>query len=321
MPARPGALVLGGTGFVGRHVCERLADLGHEVVAAARRPPDAPLAGRFHRLDLGTEPVREVAAVLAEVRPAVVVNAVGSIWGRTDPDMWDAVAAPALRLLDALELLDERPRLVHLGSVLEYGTVTAGTTMGAAVSARPTSAYGRAKLAATEAVLDGTRTGRLEGMVLRVANLAGPGSPEVSLLGRVAGRLARPGPDGIARIELDPLLARRDYVDVRDVADAVIAAATSPVTGELVDLGRGESVPVRTLVDLLVDHSGVPAEITERSGTGIRHSTEDWSQVDIEPAARLLGWRPRRSLADAVKDFWHEFVQRPHTPDGKRSAL
>ncbi|MFD3735177.1 NAD-dependent epimerase/dehydratase family protein [Streptomyces sp. NPDC058632] len=321
MPARPGVLVLGGTGFVGRHVCEGFGDLGYEVVAAARRPPDAPLAGRFRRLDLGTQPVQEVAAVLADLRPAVVVNAVGSIWGRTDPEMWDAVAAPALRLLDALELLGERPRLVHLGSVLEYGRVAAGTTMGAAVAARPTSAYGRAKLAATEAVLDRTRTGRLTGMVLRIANLAGPGSPEVSLLGRVAGRLAWPGPDGIARIELDPLLARRDYVDVRDVADAVIVAATSAVTGELVDLGRGESVPVRALVDLLVDRSGVPAEITERPGTGVRHSTEDWSRVDIEPAARLLGWRPRRSLTNAVEDFWHEFVQRPHTPDGKRSAL
>ncbi|MEV7289276.1 NAD-dependent epimerase/dehydratase family protein [Streptomyces sp. NPDC093252] len=323
MPARPGALVLGGTGFVGRHVCEGLGDLGHEVVAAARRPPDTPLAGRFQRLDLGTQPVRETAAVLAALRPAVVVNAVGSIWGRTDPEMWDAVAAPTLRLLDALDLLpeDHRPRLVHLGSVLEYGRVAPGTTMRAAVTARPTSAYGRAKLAATEAVLDRARTGRLTGMVLRVANLAGPGSPEVSLLGRVAGRLARPGPDGVARIELDPLLARRDYVDVRDVADAVIAAATSPLTGELVDLGRGESVPVRALVDLLVERSGVRAEITERPGTGVRHSTEDWSKVDIRPAARLLNWHPRRTLAASVEDFWHEFVQRPHTPDGKRSVL
>ncbi|WP_134655768.1 NAD-dependent epimerase/dehydratase family protein [Streptomyces sp. H23] len=320
MPAQPSALVLGGTGFVGRHVCEGLDRSGFDVVAVARRPPADSVGGRFRPLDLGRQPVGEVAAVLAETSPAVVVNAVGSIWGHSDPEMWDAAAAPTLRLLDALALSGARPRVIHLGSVLEYGRVEAGTIMGAATAARPTSAYGRAKLAATRAVLDRVRAGRFDGMVLRAANLAGPGSPDVSLLGRVATRLAQAGPDGVARVELDPLLARRDYVDVRDVADAVVAAATTSLSGELVDIGRGESVPVRTLVDLLIARSGVPARVVERPGAGIRHSTEEWSRVDIAPAARLLGWRPRRSLAEAVEDFWHDFLRRHHTTDQKRSA-
>ncbi|MCK2241327.1 MULTISPECIES: NAD-dependent epimerase/dehydratase family protein [unclassified Crossiella] len=320
MSANGSAVVLGGTGFAGRHVCAELRRRGFDVVVVARKPPDYEPPGRFLALDLGQSPAEELARELEVIGPRVIVNAAGSSWGRTEEQMWAAVAPPTFRLLDALALLAERPRLVQLGSVLEYGQVQAGTTVGAGTVARPTGAYGMAKLATTQAVLSQTRTGRLAGMVLRIANLAGPGSPEVSLLGRVA-RLLLGAQGQRAVIELDPLLAHRDYVDVRDVADAVAAAALSPVSGRLVDIGRGQSFPVRTLVEMLITCSGLPAVIVERPGSAIRHSTEEWSQVDIEPAERLLGWRPHRSLTEAVEAFWHEFVQRQGKTNAKWSAV
>jgi dTDP-6-deoxy-L-talose 4-dehydrogenase [NAD(P)+] len=301
------AVVLGGTGFVGRHICVALARWGFRTTAVARRvPPSGPVP--FRALDIASPPPAELAAELLRCGPPdVLVNATGSIWGHTDDQMWDVAAAPTLRLLDALELMPQPPRVVHLGSVLEYGHGAAGAPVGTADHARPVSAYGRAKLAATRAVLDRMAAGTLTGMVLRVANLAGPGSPEVSLLGRVADRLvaARGRP---AVVELDPLLAHRDYVDVRDVADAVLAAAISPLSGVLVDIGRGESVPVRLLVDLLIARSQLPAVVVERAGDRIGHSVEDWIRVDIGAAERLLGWRPRRSLVEAVDAYWNELA-------------
>ncbi|MCO1576059.1 NAD(P)-dependent oxidoreductase [Crossiella sp. SN42] len=320
MSANGSAVVLGGTGFAGRHVSAELRERGFDVVVVARRPPDHEQAGRFLAMDLARLPAEELARELAAIGPRVIVNAAGSSWGRTEEQMWAAVATPTFRLLDALAQLRQRPRVVQLGSVLEYGEVKAGTTVGAATVARPTGAYGVAKLAATQAVLSQTRTGRLSGMVLRIANLAGPGSPAVSLLGRVATRLLSANGQP-AVVELDPLLAYRDYVDVRDVADAVAAAALSPVSGRLVDIGRGQSVSVRTLVEMLISCSGRPAQIVERPGSGIRHSTEEWSQVDIKPAGQLLGWRPHRSLAEAVEAFWHEFCQRQVKTNANGSAV
>jgi dTDP-6-deoxy-L-talose 4-dehydrogenase [NAD(P)+] len=321
MSANGTVVVLGGTGFLGRHVCAALGERGHDVVAVARRPPADPPAWRFLARDLGTLPPRELARDLTGLRPRVVVNAVGSIWGRRDEQMWEAAAVPTLRLLEALDLLSERPRLVHLGSVLEYGRMREGSSTTAVAEASPTSAYGRAKLAATRAVMDRLRKDELTGMVLRISNLAGPGSPDVSLLGQVAGQLleARGGP---AVIRLDPLLAHRDYVDVRDVAEAVVAAVLSPRSGELVDIGSGESTSVRALVDLLIERSGLPAVVEEHSGAGRQHSTETWSRVDPGPAWQALGWRPRRPLTDAVEAYWREFTERREvaTRKGEPSA-
>lgn len=309
MSADDRVVVLGGTGFVGRHTCDAFRTQGYEVVAAARRPPDYPLPYRFITLDLERTAPEALAATLYAERPGVVVNTVGSIWGRTEDEMWSATAVPVLRLLDAVPLMRVRPLLIHLGSVLEYGPIGRGSTVDAATVARPTSAYGRSKLAATEAVLDRVSAGDVDGIVLRIANVAGPGSPGVSLLGRVAERLVAAAESGEpAVIELDPLLAHRDYIDVRDVADAIVAAARSRRTGAVVDIGRGEAIGVRDLVQLLIEVSDVDARVVEREPDGPRQESA-WTQVDIRPAHELLGWRPLRSAADAVHAFWNDITR------------
>ncbi|WP_433547520.1 NAD-dependent epimerase/dehydratase family protein [Streptomyces sp. CA-294286] len=292
-------LVLGGTGFVGREVCGTFAAHGHDVTHVSRTPAPG-LPGRPLTLDLGDIAPDALAGELDRIAPDVVVNCVGSIWGRTDAEMAPSVVAPTERLLAALALHRGRPRLVHLGSVLEYGPVAPGTT--ATGPDRPDTAYGRAKLAATSAVLAADP----RALVLRVANVAGPGTPGISLLGQVAGRLAAWNGDPAApvHVTLDPLRAHRDYVDVRDVADAVLAGALRPDAAGVLAIGRGEAVPVRALVDLLVSVSGVPARITERPDGAA--GSADWMRVDPSAAHAALGWRARRQLADSLRDFWHE---------------
>lgn len=292
-------VVLGGGGFVGRAVGERLAAAGHRVVTAGR---SAAGPGSV-RLDLVADGVGDLAGALAGVAPDVVVNSVGSIWGRTDAQMWEATALPVLRLLDALDALPARPRLVHLGSVLEYGPAPEGTPVGPGVPDAPESAYGRAKLAATRAVLDRVRSDGLDARVLRVANVLGRGTPDVSLPGRVAGALLAADPAGPpADIELTPLRAHRDYVHVDDVADAVLPAVTAPGAGDVLPIGRGATVPVRELVELLIEISGRRARIRESGPAG----PAEHLCVDPGPAARVLGWTARRSLRDAARDLWEQ---------------
>ena len=42
-------LVVGGTGFVGQHLCRELHERGHEVTALSRNPGDADLPDRVIR--------------------------------------------------------------------------------------------------------------------------------------------------------------------------------------------------------------------------------------------------------------------------------
>ncbi|WP_406864136.1 NAD(P)-dependent oxidoreductase [Streptomyces sp. HUAS MG47] len=291
----PTVLVLGATGFVGRHLCATFTTAGYRVVGVARTGGEHLAVHRFAAFDLARTPAEETARFLADERVDVVVNSIGSIWGAPPEEMAERCTAPTRRLLDALRLMPRRPRLVQLGSVLEYGSP-------------PATAYGRAKLAATQAVLEAGRRGEAEALVLRIANAAGPGTPDISLLGQVAARLreasARAG--SVAVVELFALRAHRDYIDVRDVAEAVLAAAVSTATGQVIGIGRGEAVPVRTLVDEIIRISGVPARIVEREAPPSPRGADDWIQVDTGPAYDVLGWRPQRSLETALRSYWEE---------------
>lgn len=294
-------LVLGGTGFLGAAIAERFRAAG-DLVTTVSRTRIGERAGH-ERLDLGRAGADRLARLLAGHRPQVVVNAAGTVWGGSGRQMTELNAEFTERLVTAVSLYPGRPRLIQLGSAHEYGPIPSGTSVTEETPPAPVSEYGRSKLRGTEAVLRGANTTTLDGTVLRVANAAGPGIPRDSLLGAVAHSLAEPTPGSEAPvpIHLTALTASRDFVDVRDVADAVLATAgAGGVTGRIVNIARGEAVPVRDLVHRLIELSGVRAEVIEaRPGTSLR-AGHGWQRLDVRRARDLLGWRPARHLDESL---------------------
>lgn len=307
------ALVLGGSGFVGHHMCAAFAAAGYEVVTVSRRPVPPRPAVRGRQLDLLAAPDEELSALVHTTGPSVVVNATGAVWGVTGPQMSEVNVALVRRLVTALGTAPSRPRLIQLGSVHEYGPMPRGRTITESTPPRPSGDYGETKLRGSLEVLAATRGGRLDGVVLRIANAVGPGIPHSSLLGRVAQQLGEAADRGTpARLRLAPLRAERDFVDVRDIADAAVAAARRPVTGQVLNLGRGRAVRVRGLVDALIAASGIEATVVEESGEEARSAGVEWQRVDIAAARTALGWAPRRPMADSLRALWeHTRTSRP----------
>ncbi|MFB6436998.1 NAD-dependent epimerase/dehydratase family protein [Streptomyces sp. NPDC056411] len=298
------AMVFGGTGFVGRHLCAAFARHGWDVVSVARRPAEVPGA----RLTLPLDAVHAAAAAVPRLLkahgPDVVVNAAGSYWGLDEAQLQTSFGTLTARLLAAV---DGRPvRFLQLGSVMEHAPTPRGYALTARSPVGPTGAYGRAKLAATRAVLDSGHNA----LVLRPTNSVGPGVHRHSLVGRVAGELRRARDTrSAAEITLAPLRAERDYLDVRDLGDAVVAAASATAQGVL-NIGSGHACPVRGLVEELVELSGVPARIIEREpeagGPVAPGAAAEWLRVDPAPARELLGWSASRTLSGALADLWAE---------------
>jgi nucleoside-diphosphate-sugar epimerase len=288
-------MVIGGSGFIGRHACEQLDRAGARVTVMARRRPDADLPGRFISGDVATLDHVTLAGHLSRSEVTSVVNSTGSIWGKKADDMWAAAAQPGINVARALASLSDPPRLVHLGSIMERSQT--GDT-------DDLSPYGAAKRGAFRAVQDVFDSGAVHGTVLRIANAIGPGLPETSLLGAAAGQLIAGGPLP-RRVRLGALTARRDFIDVRDVAAAVVAAVARADAKGVHELGRGVVVNVRDLVQLLIDVSGVDAQIdVQREQAG--HSSEPLLCADPASARSILDWQPTHDLADAVRAYWEQ---------------
>ncbi|MFC9844734.1 NAD-dependent epimerase/dehydratase family protein [Streptomyces sp. NPDC060223] len=285
-------LVLGSTGFLGRHITEHLRALSGVQVLRAGRSPVADL-----RVDLTTAAVPALAADLHALAPDAVVNCAGAVGGGPLLLAETNARGPAV-LCEALTAAGIPVRLVHLGSAGEYGT-TAGQPLGEDSATCPQGAYGATKLAGSLTVVEAA----LDAVVLRVFNPVGPGSPGTSLPGRLADELLRVGPDGAVRV--GDLAAYRDFVDVRDVARAAALATTAPgPLPRILNIAGGSATRVRKVAEGLAGISGFRGRIDENGTGSQRSSAISWQQADITAAAKALGWHPERTLATSLADLW-----------------
>src|SRR5882724_3488242 len=116
--ARLRTLVIGGTGFLGRHVCAELEAARHELLVVARDPSRHQGGLPFVSLDLARpSAVPELMKLFEAERPDVVVNAAGAVWAPTERELRECNVDLDRNLVTAIAAVPVRPRLVQLGSV------------------------------------------------------------------------------------------------------------------------------------------------------------------------------------------------------------
>lgn len=293
--AAPRVAVIGATGCVGRHTCTAFADAGYEVVAVARHYTPDMAETRFHAMDIAGLSPAAIADFLHGERIEVVVNAAGT-WSQNETDMQRAHVTLVERLTAGVAAAPNRPRLVHIGTIHEYGPVPHGTAINELASPDPRTDYARTKLAGSSLILRATAANEVAGVVLRVVNVFGPDPTPASFLGSLSRTL-----QSAESLELTITDAQRDYVDVRDAAQAAVLAATAPVVGQTINIGRGEALDLRTLVHAMAAAAGLPPEaVNERQGT-VESKGGTWTQADTTRANKLLGWTAQHTLAESIK--------------------
>jgi nucleoside-diphosphate-sugar epimerase len=299
-------LLLGADGFIGRRVADRFfADPEMQVTVLGRRD------SADIRFDLSTGSPGALARFLDAVMPRVVVNCAGATYGAPQ-ELARANTLTVATVCEAIRRSREPARLVHLGSAAEYGPVPIGTATPESAEPRPIGPYGLTKLCGTELALGAG----LDSVVLRVFDTVGPGVPAGSLFGRLAENLRRALERDEKAVRTADLSAFRDFVDVRDVARAVHAAAFSAATG-VINIGGGAGVRLRDAALLLTRAAGFEGRLVEEARSPIpgadatdRPAEVLWRQADVRTARDRLGWRPRVPLEESLADIWTEIACR-----------
>ncbi len=296
-------LLIGGSGFIGSHVKTALeADPRVASVATVTRT----------ELDLIADGPARIGPLLASIRPDAVVNCTGLLDGTTSMLVAIHTQATAV-LLDAIAAQPERIRLIRLGSAGEYGPIPWGTAAHEDQDCHPIGPYGISHLAATLLIQAAARDRGVDAVSLRVFNPIGPGGRGGSLLNRVAEGLLAARQDVSDSFTVGNLDARRDMVDVRDVAEAVVAAATlARPLPPVINIGSGVAYSVRDTVSILCDLGGFQGTVHEDGPGSTRSAGVPWTKADITLAESVLGWHPQRTLLDALHTVWVEASERKH---------
>jgi UDP-glucose 4-epimerase len=317
------ALVTGGAGFIGSHVADALAAEGFTVeilddLSSGRRE-NVPAGRTLHEADVASP---EAARVVRDGAFDVICHLAAQI------DVRKSVADPVrdarinvlgtLNVAEAVKASGRKTRIVFAstGGALYGDFVTPPNVEEFAKD--PESPYGIAKLSAEYYL---AYYGRLHGMecaVLRFANVYGP-------------RQDPHGEAGVVAIFCNRILAgealtvfgdgeqTRDYVFVKDVARANVAAATRPLPAaarldaRAYNVGTGVETSVLELARELQAAAGREVGVNLAPA---RPGEQARSAVAIAKAQAELGWAPTVSLHDGLAETFAWFAERRRAAAG-----
>lgn len=303
------ALVTGASGFAGPHLVRELERHGWEVWTVSRSDPEGE-----RRLRADLRDAEAVRAALDRASPDAIFHLAAQ--SSVPASFRDPVGTLANNLLGAANLLYAaaellpRPRVVVAGSAEEYGRIRPEELpIDEEQPVRPVSPYGVSKAAQSLLALSLAASRQLPVVVIRAFNHTGPGQRADFAVPAFARQLARIEAGIEAPVlRVGDLTARRDLLDVRDVARAYRLAAIRAPAGAVYNLGSGRSVTMHWVLDSLLALSEVRARI-EIDPARLSPASIPELRADAGLFAHATGWRSEipleRTLADVLDD-WRE---------------
>lgn len=310
--------ITGATGFAGSHLVDMLVAGGHNVLALVHEATSHQGLPSHERVQPVTgdllDPESLVTAV-ATARPDVVFHLAGQAYPArswSDPAQTIAVNTGGTANLLRAAVEYGRPRVILVTSAEVYGLISPDELpLTEQTKPHPRHPYGVSKLAAGELGRAYWERYELPVVEARPFNHIGPRQAAGFVVPDFASQLAaiRLGRmEPVIRVgNLDP---ERDFTDVRDVAAAYLELARAGRPGEVYLICSGRSVSVRTMLELLIELSGVQVEIRTDEGRVNPNDTPclygSFAKIETD-----TGWRPqiplRQSLADALTDWEDRF--------------
>lgn len=289
-------LVTGASGFVGRALLVHLVVRGWSVTAGVRVEPPAlqRVPGVDYRAADWCQAPQDLKDFMYVVHAAARVHVMR---GGDEAEFMRVNALGTARLAERAAATGVR-RFVLLSSVKVNGEGIRDHPYRADDAPAPQDAYARSKLAAEHALWRACTGSSLEGVVLRLPLVIGPGAG--ANVARLVGLVERGVPLPFASIA-----NRRSLLSLANLCDFVALALEHPrAAGHVWLLSDGEDFSTPDLVRLIATALGRPARLlpcpvgllralgalTGRSAEVARLTGS--LQVDSEPARRELGWRP-----------------------------
>lgn len=293
-------LVTGGAGFIGLHTVEKLLMQQHEVVVVdhlghgtqAFSNPSATL----YPADIASE---EMAEIFAKERPEAVIHLAAQVSVSRSLESPDLDAR--CNIMGTVNLLKQCvacgvSKFVFASSAAVYGNA-ARLPIREDYSAAPISFYGASKRTAEEYIQLFAELYGLNYTILRYANVYGT-------------RQNLKGESGVVALFIKKLLEgeepivygngwqTRDFVYVKDVADANIAALTRGDRA-VFNIGSGRQTSINGLIRFLGDIGD--RELIPEYRPGKEGDIQD-SLLDSRKAAEQLGWEASYSMLDGLRE-------------------
>ena len=306
----------GGAGFIGSHLCTRLAQDGHQVRVLDKLTGEA---SRKRAESLAKLPGVEV--IQGDIRDAalcrsVLLGADFVFHHAAEVSVPQSIIDPAtcievnlggtVNLLEAARETGTLTRFVLASSCAVYGD-TPGTEKSETSEVGPLSPYATSKLAGEQLCRNYFQLHGVQTVCLRYFNVYGPDQDPNGAYAAVIPRFITAILENEKPIVYGDGEQSRDFVFVGDIVEANHrAAAQGQAAGKVVNIGSGRSVSLNQILQKLAAETDRILVLDQRPA---RAGDIRTSRADITAARNLLDFSPKVSLEDGLARTLHWYQQ------------
>lgn len=311
-------LVTGGAGFIGSHLVDSLLEQGKAVrvfdnMSAGNELYLERWAGneRFNFIKGDLTKPSEVKYILegCDTIYHLAANPEVRSWLASPDDQFKQNVEATFNLLEDIRKNGDIKLLVFTSTSTVYGEATKIPTPETYAPLKPISNYGASKLAAEAMICSYASMYGFQSVIYRMANIVGPRSGHGVIY------------DFTEKLRKDPLKLEvlgdgtqsKSYLYVEDCIEGMIyGAETTNEDVEILNIGSEDRVTVLEIARIVIEEMGL--EGAEIELTGGVDGGRGWKgdvklmQLDMQ-RLKTLGWTPKRSSAEAVRETARNLVQ------------
>lgn len=275
------AVVTGGAGFIGSHLCERLVAEGHRVISLdnySTGSEDNHVSGVEYRMGH----TKDIATLIPET-PQLLFH-LGE-YARVEQSFADITTVLEANLVGTVAVLEfvraRGSKLIYAGSSTKFADGGLG---------KEQSPYAWTKASNTNLV---QRYGDWFGIPYAITyfyNVYGPRERSDSATGTLIAILAERTHQKLPLLVRKPGTQKRNFTHVADIVEGLVLVGKKG-EGDEYGLGHPDSYSV---LEVAMMFGGDIEFLEERPGNRMS------SGVDVHRATLELGWRPKHNLADYI---------------------
>lgn len=301
------ALVIGGGGFVGPYLVRHLTDdLGYEVTVTKTVKETLTMDNATVR-NLDILDMEQIRTLLEEEKADYLFHlaaqsSVAYSWKNPTLTV-DVNIKGCINLLEAIRLVEKKPRVLLIGSGEEYGHIKKDECPIIEDNVvRPGNIYAATKSCQNMLGRIYSDAYGLDIMMVRAFNHIGPNQTPMFVVADFCKQVAN-----IEKGKQEPVInvgnlsAKRDFTDVRDVVKAYAKLVAGGKRGETYNVGTGHAVAIQDILNKIISMSDKDIEV-KVDPAKLRPVDVPIIEPDISKIKREVGWEPLIPLEQTLRE-------------------
>lgn len=310
------ALILGGAGFVGKHLIRHLRDDLKWDISVTKMKNEKVEEKDIKVYDLDIMNLSEIKQVMEQVQPDTIFHlaaqsSVALSWKNPGLTI-DVNIKGSVNVLDAVRFLSFKPRILLIGSGEEYGHIRPEETpVKEETILRPGNIYAATKAAQNMIGKIYADAYTMDIIIIRAFNHIGAGQAPIFVVSDFCRQVAQIEKGLIEPvIKVGNLCAKRDFLDVADVIRAYALLAQKGRSGEVYNVGSGKSISIQEILNLILSKSSHKISVLQEKDR-FRPIDVAVIEADINKLQKDTGWKAEISISDTISDvleYWRKNV-------------